>query len=187
MASKRQWAAFVRLRVTLSAAASFPGSCRNNCCSCSQSFLTPHTILFSKSCLFLSDVLLSLTLSLSANWTVKKRISLFHSSSLHISTSHHLWIWTTALLMSYRCLSSGSAAAPLGGLQPSLFPVDLAKSFIPSPPPNMSKLINRPQSPRERKASPSSLPTRLSRALSLGTIPSISRAGTLSEPPSDGK
>ncbi|XP_075897944.1 transmembrane protein 201 [Nelusetta ayraudi] len=77
-----------------------------------------------------------------------------------------------------RYLSGGSAAPPLGSLQPSLFPVDLTDSFVPSPPPNLSKLINRPQSPRERKASPSSLPSRLSRALSLGTIPSISRTGS---------
>lgn len=104
---------------------------------------------------------------------------------LRISSCHHLRIWTTALLLSCRCLSGGSVAPPLGSLQPSLFPV--ADSFIPSPPPNLSKLINRPQSPRERKASPSSLPSRLSRALSLGTIPSISRAGASTETSSRGK
>uniref|UniRef100_H3DCH6 Transmembrane protein 201 n=1 Tax=Tetraodon nigroviridis TaxID=99883 RepID=H3DCH6_TETNG len=52
---------------------------------------------------------------------------------------------------------------------------DLVDSFVPSPPPNLSKLISLHQSPLERKASPSSLPGRLSRALSLGTIPSLSR------------
>ncbi|KAK5923528.1 hypothetical protein CgunFtcFv8_000489 [Champsocephalus gunnari] len=61
-----------------------------------------------------------------------------------------------------------SAASPL--LSP-----ELVDSFVPTLPPNFSKLLNRQQSPRERKASPSSLPGRLSRALSLGTIPPLTR------------
>ncbi|XP_037629083.1 transmembrane protein 201 isoform X1 [Sebastes umbrosus] len=52
---------------------------------------------------------------------------------------------------------------------------DQADSFVLAPPPNIYKLINRHQSPRERKASPSSLPGRLSRALCLGTMPSLTR------------
>lgn len=121
-------------------------------------------------------------LSLFAPWPSKKTSHIplppFHLLSISSCRCHHLRIWTIALLLSCRYLSGGSAAPPLGSLQPSLFPVDLTDSFVPSPPPNLSKLINRPQSPRERKASPSSLPSRLSRALSLGTIPSISRTGT---------
>lgn len=85
-------------------------------------------------------------------------------------------IWTSTLLLCCRYLAGGSAAPPFSS-QPPLFPLDQVDSFIPCPPPNLSKLINRPRSPRERKASPSSLPGRLSRALSLGTIPSISRTG----------
>ncbi|TNM87209.1 hypothetical protein fugu_007439 [Takifugu bimaculatus] len=73
-----------------------------------------------------------------------------------------------------RFLAGSSTAPPLSG-QPLFPPPDLVESFIPAPPPNLSKLINHHQSPRERKASPSSLPGRLSRALSLGTIPSLSR------------
>lgn len=76
-----------------------------------------------------------------------------------------------------RYLAGSSAAFPFSG-QPPLLSPDLADSFIPTPPPNLSKLINRQQSPRERKASPSSLPGRLSRALCLGTIPSLTRTGS---------
>ncbi|XP_071763500.1 transmembrane protein 201 [Centroberyx gerrardi] len=73
---------------------------------------------------------------------------------------------------------AGSSAVPSFSAQPPLLsPVypGLADCFIPAPPPNLSKLINRQQSPRERKASPSSLPGRLNRALCLGTIPSLTR------------
>ncbi|KAM8754754.1 transmembrane protein 201 [Acanthopagrus schlegelii] len=73
-----------------------------------------------------------------------------------------------------RYLAGSSAAPPFSSQSPFLSP-DLADSFIPTPPPNLSQLINRQQSPRERKVSPSSLPGRLNRALSLGTIPSLSR------------
>ncbi|XP_059188880.1 transmembrane protein 201 isoform X2 [Centropristis striata] len=73
-----------------------------------------------------------------------------------------------------RYLAGSSAVLPFSSQPPLLCP-DLADSFVLTPPPNISKLINRQQSPRERKASPSSLPGRLSRALSLGTIPSLTR------------
>ncbi|KAM9350841.1 transmembrane protein 201 [Symphorus nematophorus] len=75
----------------------------------------------------------------------------------------------------YRRYLAGSSAVPPFSWQPPLLSPDLADTFVPAPPPNLSKLINRQQSPRERKASPSSLPGRLSRALSLGTIPSLTR------------
>lgn len=81
-----------------------------------------------------------------------------------------------ALLLCCRFLAGSSTAPHLSGQPLSLSP-DLVESFVPAPPPNLSKLINHHQSPRERKASPSSLPGRLSRALSLGTIPSLSRTG----------
>ncbi|XP_060912736.1 transmembrane protein 201 [Labrus mixtus] len=75
----------------------------------------------------------------------------------------------------YRRYLSGSSSAPLTS-QPALFCNGQADSFVPSPPPNISMLINRQQqTPRERKASPSSLPGRLSRALCLGTIRSLTR------------
>lgn len=83
---------------------------------------------------------------------------------------------SVALLLCCRFLAGSSAAPPLSGQTLSLSP-DLVDSFVPTPPPNLSKLISHHQGPRERKASPSSLPGRLSRALSLGTIPSLSRTG----------
>ncbi|KAF7657739.1 hypothetical protein LDENG_00022720 [Lucifuga dentata] len=92
----------------------------------------------------------------------------------------------------YRRYLAGSSTAPPFSGQPHPLSSDLAGSFIPTPPPNLSKLINRQQGPRERKASPSSLPGRLSRALCLGTIPSLTRtdSGYLfsgSKPPSQYK
>ncbi|KAE8293334.1 Transmembrane protein 201 [Larimichthys crocea] len=75
----------------------------------------------------------------------------------------------------YRRYLAGSYAVPSYSSQTPFLSPDLADSFIPTPPPNLSKLINRQQSPRERKASPSSLPGRLNRALCLGTIPSLTR------------
>uniref|UniRef100_UPI0037E8BD27 transmembrane protein 201 n=1 Tax=Semicossyphus pulcher TaxID=241346 RepID=UPI0037E8BD27 len=74
----------------------------------------------------------------------------------------------------YRRYLPGSSAVPLSG-HPPLFSSGQADSFVPTPPPNISMLINRQQTPRERKASPSSLPGRLSRALCLGTIRSLTR------------
>lgn len=79
----------------------------------------------------------------------------------------------------------------VGGPTPFLSPASPG-SFIPSPPPNLSQLIHRQQGARDRKASPSSLPGRLNRALHLGTIPSLARtdSGYLfsgSRPPSQCK
>lgn len=93
-----------------------------------------------------------------------------------VGVDHEFMLESAALLLCCRFLAGSSTAPPLGG-QPLFSPPDLVESFIPAPPPNLSKLINHHQSPRERKASPSSLPGRLSRALSLGTIPSLSRTG----------
>lgn len=89
---------------------------------------------------------------------------------------HEFMLECVALLLCCRFLAGNSVVPPLSGQTLSLSP-DLVDSFVPTPPPNLSKLINLHQSPRERKASPSSLPGRLSRALSLGTIPSLSRTG----------
>lgn len=102
------------------------------------------------------------------------------------------WMGTATLCaVSLCCLVSFGAAVathkPLGSrraryrrylsntFQPPLPSLDLTDSIILTPPPNLCKLINQ-QSPRERKASPSSLPGRLNRALSLGTIPTLTRA-----------
>lgn len=89
---------------------------------------------------------------------------------------HEFMLESVALLLCCRFLAGSSVAPPLCGQTLSLSP-DLMDSFVPTPPPNLSQLISLHQSPRERKASPSSLPGRLSRALSLGTIPSLSRTG----------
>ncbi|KAL6119806.1 tmem201 [Pungitius sinensis] len=70
----------------------------------------------------------------------------------------------------YRRYLAGGAAVP-----PPLLCQDPADSFVLTPPPNLFKLINRQQGPYERKASPTSLPGRLSQALCLGTMPSLSR------------
>ncbi|XP_068589360.1 transmembrane protein 201 [Cebidichthys violaceus] len=78
----------------------------------------------------------------------------------------------------YRRYLAGSAAGPPFSSQPPLLSLDLADSFVLTPPPNLFKLMHCQQSPHERKASPSSLPGRLSRALCLGTIPSLTRTGS---------
>ncbi|XP_056456317.1 transmembrane protein 201 isoform X2 [Gadus chalcogrammus] len=57
---------------------------------------------------------------------------------------------------------------------PPLYP-GLTDPFIPTPPPSLSKLAPGRRAPPERRASPSSLPGRLNRALCLGTIPSLTR------------
>ncbi|XP_022597362.1 transmembrane protein 201 isoform X1 [Seriola dumerili] len=75
----------------------------------------------------------------------------------------------------YRRYLAGSSAVPPFSSQPPLLSPDLAESFIPTPPPNLSKLISCQQSRHKCNDSPSSLPGRLSRALSLGTIPSFKR------------
>ncbi|XP_010897039.3 transmembrane protein 201 [Esox lucius] len=93
-----------------------------------------------------------------------------------------------------RYLSGSSEDLLYGVHEPFLSQMSLGSSsnFIPTPPPNLSQLINRQKGPRERKASPSSLPGRLNRALYLGTTPSLARtdSGYLfsgSRPPSQCK
>ncbi|XP_037540164.1 transmembrane protein 201 [Nematolebias whitei] len=76
----------------------------------------------------------------------------------------------------YRRYLAGGPAAPPFSSHPPFFTPDMADSFVPSPPPNFSKLINRHHGPRERRPSPSTLPGRLNRALCLGTVPSFTRA-----------
>ncbi|KAM7412106.1 hypothetical protein PAMA_021864 [Pampus argenteus] len=72
-----------------------------------------------------------------------------------------------------RYLPGSPVVPPYSSQSPSLYP-DMADSIILTPPPNISKLINRQKGPRERTVSPSSLLARLSKALSLGTVPSFS-------------
>ncbi|CAG07536.1 unnamed protein product, partial [Tetraodon nigroviridis] len=84
------------------------------------------------------------------------------------------WSWMDTAkrcTISLCCLVSFAAAVA------TRKPLGPRRARYRSPPPNLSKLISLHQSPLERKASPSSLPGRLSRALSLGTIPSLSRTG----------
>ncbi|MGH0116398.1 UNVERIFIED_CONTAM: hypothetical protein FKN15_035702 [Acipenser sinensis] len=77
-----------------------------------------------------------------------------------------------------RYLSGDSATSFYSGDPGILSPALSASSvFLPTPPPILSHLVNHQLCHRVRKASPSSLPGRLNRALSLGTIPSITRAG----------
>ncbi|XP_051962015.1 transmembrane protein 201 [Xyrauchen texanus] len=75
-----------------------------------------------------------------------------------------------------RYLSGSSPGLYYSNHSPLSAPVSGSSTFIPTPPPNLSHLLIRQQSHRTRKASPSSLPGRLNRALSLGTIPSLARA-----------
>ncbi|KAM9344361.1 transmembrane protein 201 isoform 2-T2 [Pholidichthys leucotaenia] len=75
----------------------------------------------------------------------------------------------------YRRYLAGNSTVPPFSSQPPLLSPDLTDYFVPSPPPNLSQLLQRQHGPRERKASPSSLPGRLNRALCLGTIPSLTR------------
>lgn len=85
---------------------------------------------------------------------------------------------TTLLLVCCRYLSGSSPELYYSNRLPLLStPASGTSFFIPTPPPNLSQLLVRQQSHRTRKASPSSLPGRLNRALSLGTIPSLARAG----------
>ncbi|XP_072306247.1 transmembrane protein 201 [Eucyclogobius newberryi] len=58
--------------------------------------------------------------------------------------------------------------------QTSLPVSDLTDTIVLTPPPNLCHLINQ-QRPQERRASPTSLPGRLHRALRLGTIPTLTR------------
>ncbi|CAL8280643.1 unnamed protein product [Boreogadus saida] len=70
--------------------------------------------------------------------------------------------------------ASGAASYLAGQPPPPLYP-GLTDPFIPTPPPSLSKLAPGRRAPPERRASPSSLPGRLNRALCLGTIPSLTR------------
>ncbi|KAL4648432.1 transmembrane protein 201-like [Arapaima gigas] len=74
-----------------------------------------------------------------------------------------------------RYLSGGSLGPGYNGPTPLLDPPlsGHSASFVPTPPPNLSHLISRKLGQRGRRASPSSLPGRLNRALSLGTIPTL--------------
>ncbi|KAK0150946.1 Transmembrane protein 201 [Merluccius polli] len=62
----------------------------------------------------------------------------------------------------------------LAGQPPLLYPGQV-DPFIPTSPPSLVKLTHCQRGPPDRKASPSSLPGRLNRALCLGTIPSLTR------------
>ena len=85
--------------------------------------------------------------------------------------------WKPDMFLCSRYLSGGSPGH-LYGLGPSPFVSPVSPAFfVPTPPPNLSRLISRQQGSRERRASPSSLPGRLNRALFLGTIPSLARTG----------
>ncbi|XP_047225217.1 transmembrane protein 201 isoform X1 [Girardinichthys multiradiatus] len=77
-----------------------------------------------------------------------------------------------------RYLAGSSAVPPFSSQLPPFHPPDGADPFILTPPPYISELISRQHGPRERKASPSTLPGRLSRALCLGTVPSLTRTGS---------
>ncbi|XP_061528667.1 transmembrane protein 201 isoform X1 [Phycodurus eques] len=59
--------------------------------------------------------------------------------------------------------------------QPALLTTQMIRSFIPSPPPNISKLINHQKTPPKPKGSLSSLPCRLKNALCLGTVSTFTR------------
>ncbi|XP_051946715.1 transmembrane protein 201-like isoform X2 [Xyrauchen texanus] len=84
----------------------------------------------------------------------------------------------TAVLMAghVRYLSGFSSELYYSSHSSLSAPVSGSSNFIPMPPPNLSQLLIRQQSHRTRKVPPSSLPGRLNRALSLGTIPSLARA-----------
>uniref|UniRef100_A0A3P8V3I8 Transmembrane protein 201 n=1 Tax=Cynoglossus semilaevis TaxID=244447 RepID=A0A3P8V3I8_CYNSE len=86
-----------------------------------------------------------------------------------------------------RYLAGSSTASTFSSQSP-----DPMESFIPTPPPNLSHLLNCQQSRNKCRDSPSSLPGRLNRTLCLGTLPSIKRtdSGYLfsgSRPPSQYK
>ncbi|XP_051787386.1 transmembrane protein 201 isoform X2 [Erpetoichthys calabaricus] len=72
---------------------------------------------------------------------------------------------------------SGDNVASFYNSGSSVLSPTLASSteFLPSPSPNLSFLVSHQFCQRVRKASPSSLPGRLNRALSLGTIPKLTR------------
>ncbi|XP_061910275.1 transmembrane protein 201 isoform X1 [Entelurus aequoreus] len=74
----------------------------------------------------------------------------------------------------YRRYLSGSSARSLNN-QPTLLTPEMIRSFVPSPPPNISKLVNQQKTPPKRKDRLCSLPRRLSSALCLGTISTFTR------------
>lgn len=82
------------------------------------------------------------------------------------------------MLLCCRYLPGSPAVPPFSSQSPLLSP-GMADSFIPTPPPNISKLINRQKNPRECKVTPSSLLERLSKALCLGTVPSFATTGNI--------
>ncbi|KAK7878581.1 hypothetical protein WMY93_030417 [Mugilogobius chulae] len=108
-----------------------------------------------------------------------------------IRTGSSDWMDTAKLCFISTCclVSFGAAVAtrkPLGsrrgryrryfssGFQTQLPVSEMTDPIVLTPPPNLCKLLNQ-QSPQERKASPTSLPGRLNRALRLGTIPTLTR------------
>ncbi|KAM3922188.1 transmembrane protein 201 isoform 2-T2 [Leptodactylus fuscus] len=70
---------------------------------------------------------------------------------------------------------SGDSVSLFGRMNGSIFLPDQPTPLL-STPPGLLHLLSQPAYRSERKASPSSLPGRLNRALSLGTIPSLARA-----------
>lgn len=81
---------------------------------------------------------------------------------------------STHALVCFRYLSGSSFGMYCSGPSPM---VSESSTFIPTPPPNLAQLLAHQQSQKTRRASPSSLPGRLNRALSLGTMPSLARQG----------
>lgn len=82
---------------------------------------------------------------------------------------------STHLLVCFRYLSGSSFGMYCSGQSPVVS--GSSSAFIPTPPPNLAQLLAHQQSQKTRRASPSSLPGRLNRALSLGTMPSLARQG----------
>ncbi|XP_075695404.1 transmembrane protein 201 isoform X2 [Rhinoderma darwinii] len=70
---------------------------------------------------------------------------------------------------------SGDPVSSFGRMNSSIVLPDQPTPLL-STPPGLLHLLSQPTYRSERKASPSSLPGRLNRALSLGTIPSLARA-----------
>ncbi|XP_036387960.1 transmembrane protein 201 [Megalops cyprinoides] len=76
----------------------------------------------------------------------------------------------------HRSLPPSSPGSCYSGQGPLISPpLSSASAFVPSPPPNLSRLLDWRTGQRACRCSPSSLPGRLNRALSLGTSPSFTR------------
>ncbi|XP_029975609.1 transmembrane protein 201 [Salarias fasciatus] len=97
------------------------------------------------------------------------------------------WLETARLVAACLCCSVGCAAAVATRKPASLRRIryqrylaerSAAPSFVPTPPPNLSKLLRHQQGQRELKASPTVLSRRFSSALSLGRTPPLSRTGS---------